>query len=431
VSMPTPGAGTTRPLPVPEPGAPSCAQWVVDHLGDLVADPLGPSRRWRGGQDAAEAHLREVVLAGYASRRNEVHPPSRRGATGLSPYLRHGLLTLARVWDHAKQAPARDAAKFRDELAWQEYARHLYARLGAANGSSLRHAVAERTPDPPVAPPGTGTMACMDLVVGELADDGWLVNQTRMWLASHWSVRHGLGWRDGEDWLFARLLDGSRAANRLGWQWTAGAATGRPYGFSRNQVENRAPGLCDRCELRNRCPVADYPDAPPPPAVEPPDGLGPINAATGLAGPREPGWEPANAATPDVSPAAVWLTAESLGTQDPAALAHPGVPVVFTFDAELLARLHLTGMRLVFIAETLAEWATHRSIEVFLGDPVAAIAGRPVAVTHAPVPGFARHLRRRSAAGDATEVHPWPWLVRPGTGSLRSFSAWRRGAALP
>jgi len=431
VSMSTRGAGPIRPLPVPRPGATSCARWVADHLGDLVVDPLGPSSRWRGGQQAADAHLGEVVLAGYARRRNEVHPRNRRGATGLSPYLRHGLLTLAQVWDHAARAPARDAAKFRDELAWQEYARHLYARMGAATGASLRHAVAERTPHPPTAPPGTGTMACVDLVIGELAEDGWLVNQARMWLASHWSVRHGLGWRDGEDWLFARLLDGSRAANRLGWQWTAGAATGRPYGFSRHQVENRAPGLCDRCELRNRCPIAAYPDAPPPPALEPPDDLGPTGNAGDLTGPSAPGWKPDGAGAAALRPAAVWLTAESLGTADPAATAHPGVPVVFTFDEALLAGLRLTGMRLVFLAETLAEWATHRSVEVYRGDPVAAIAGRSVAVTHAPVPGFDRHLRRRTAAGDAPEVHPWPWLARPAGGNLRSFSAWRRGVALP
>ena len=29
-------------------------------------------------------------------------------------------------------------ARFRDELLWQEYARHLYARVGAASGAALR-----------------------------------------------------------------------------------------------------------------------------------------------------------------------------------------------------------------------------------------------------------------------------------------------------
>jgi deoxyribodipyrimidine photo-lyase len=87
------------------------------------------------------------------------------------------------------------------------------------------------------------------LTVGELETDGYLVNQTRMWLASHWAVREGVDWRAGEDRFFRHLLDGSRAANRAGWQWTVGTATGKPYGFSRWQVEKRAPG----CATPARC----------------------------------------------------------------------------------------------------------------------------------------------------------------------------------
>ena len=88
----------------------------------------------------------------------------------------------------------------------------------------------------------------MRFVTDELHRDGWLVNQTRMWLASQWAVRAGADWRAGEDAMFTHLLDGSRAANRLGWQWTVGTGSGKPYGFSRWQVEKRAPaavpGLC-------------------------------------------------------------------------------------------------------------------------------------------------------------------------------------------
>ena len=97
-------------------------------------------------------------------------------------------------------------------------------------------------------------MACIDLAVTELEQDGWLVNQARMWLASHWTVRRGWDWLEGEDRFFAHLLDGSRTANRLGWQWTVGTGTGRPYGFSRHQVAKRAPGLCQGCPLSASCP---------------------------------------------------------------------------------------------------------------------------------------------------------------------------------
>ncbi|MGB1631262.1 MAG: FAD-binding domain-containing protein, partial [Acidimicrobiales bacterium] len=72
-----------------------------------------------------------------------------------------------------------------------------------------------------------------DTVVDELETDGWLVNQTRMWLAGDWTVRWGQDWRRGEDRFFRHLLDGSRAANRLGWQWTTGVGASKSYGFSR------------------------------------------------------------------------------------------------------------------------------------------------------------------------------------------------------
>lgn len=79
---------------------------------------------------------------------------------------------------------------------WQEYARHLYARIGTHFFENLRY---EQERD--------------------ASGDGWIHGQERM---------------------YQNLLDGSRAANLLGWQWTVGSA-GKPFGFSRWQVEKRAP----------------------------------------------------------------------------------------------------------------------------------------------------------------------------------------------
>jgi len=390
------------PPPVDTPATrDQLVQWVRAHLGHLSCDEPSASST-RGGQAAADAGLAALDLTGYARRRSQVLPAPTRGASRMSPYVRHGLLTLPQLWAAAATAPAADRSKYRDELLWQEYARHLYARLGAANRVSMRT-------EPPVfsdADPWPRDMACMDAVLTELEDDGWLVNQTRMWLASQWTVRGGRDWREGEDLLYRQLIDGSRAANRLGWQWTTGAGSGKPYGFSRWQVEKRAPGLCLSCPLQRACPVQDWPDATTGPRVPEPAGLrgGPTDA-----GPDRPVLQ--------AEPEAVWLTAESLGSQDPALLAHPDLPRVFVFDEPLLRRLQLSGKRLVFLAAALAEL----DCEVRLGDPVFELAGRRLAVTFAPVPGF----RRRSTALDVVALHPWPWLRRPTAGSLRSFSAWR------
>jgi deoxyribodipyrimidine photo-lyase len=425
---------TRLPLP-PDPGdgraggSDAAVAWTRTHLGDLAAPVPGgapvASGRFRGGQGAADAALASLDLAGYAATRSEVLPVSARGATGLSPYIRHGLIDLPTLWRIAADAPARDRDKYRDELLWQEYARHVYARLGSATRMPLRHALTMTTGsayDPWTAARDDG-MACMEVVLDELDRDGWLVNQTRMWVASHWAVRGGADWRDGEDRLYRELLDGSRAANRLGWQWTVGTGTGRPYGLSRSQVERRAPALCGTCPLRRDCPISDWPEDPVLVPVEPDPRLrhDPDPAAT--AGPAS------TERAPDApAPEAVWLTAESLGDGDPALTAHPSLPVVFVFDAPLLARLQLHPRRLVFLAETLGDLAARRDVEVWRGDVVATLgsgsgraASRPLAATFGPVPGW----RRRAALLPVVERHPWPWLRRPDGGKVSSFSAWR------
>ena len=396
----------------PERG--SEAEWVRRHLGDILRDEVTPSPI-AGGQRAADEALAAFHVRGYSARRNEVWPLDRRGASGLSPYIRHGLLTLPRVWDHVEGGPARDVESFRDELLWQEYARHLYARLGDATQRSLRYAVEERGA-PYDWPEG---MACVDFATDELRRTGWLTNQTRMWLASQWTVRDGGGWRDGEDAFFRHLLDGSRAANRVGWQWTVGALTGKPYGFSRWQVEKRAPGLCAGCALATSCPIQDWPPEDPP---EPRSYADPrVRRDPDLA------WTSGTAAISDatgITPEMVWLTAESLGDDDPALLAHPQLPVTFVWDVPLLQRLRLSSKRLVFLAQCLAELAERRDLVVRVGAPATELAGIPLAATFAPVPGW----HRISAELDLAQVHPWPWLVSPHDGPVTSFTAWRRRA---
>ncbi len=390
-------------------------EWVSHHLGDLSREGPDGIRRgaFSGGQAAADAALAGLDITGYARDRSVVLPVARRGASRMSPYIRHGLLDLPSVWSAVKDAPSRDRGRYRDELLWQEYARHLYARVGTANGEALTRA----QPLPGrsgrerlwAQDPWPAEMNCMRSVVGELHQDGWLVNQTRMWLASQWAVRAGADWRAGEQEMFAHLLDGSRAANRLGWQWTVGTGSGKPYGFSRWQVQKRAPQLCRDCALAAACPIEQWPDAEPGPAVPGPD----LNRSPVPAGPSRVEGGAAEQ---------VWLTAESLGTGDPAMAVAPARPAVFVFDEPLLRRLRLSGKRLVFLAETLGELAVDRRIEVRRGNVAEELAGRSLAATWTPVPGWARLSRVLAPA----EIHPWPWLVRPTAMSVRSFSAWRR-----
>ena len=359
-----------------------------------------------GGQTAANDALENLDIRGYAANRSEVLPLEARGASVLSPYIRHNLLTLRQVWDRVSDAPAKDREKFRDELLWQEYARHLYARVGKRMFSALRFE-----------PEGNGQgdgwnrdMHCIDMVVSELEQDGWLVNQTRMWLASHWSVRNGMDWRLGQERMYRELIDGSRAANLLGWQWSVGAGTGKPYGFARWQVEKRAPGVCMRCPLNKACPIQEFPQERVLDLVE-----------------RDPLVEadpnPKRTAGPlsvlEISrPEVVLLTIDSLGDSDSALAANPDLPVVFVFNEQALAKLQLSSKRIHFYLETLKDLATRRDLSVYLGSPYEFAQEVPVAVTFAPVPSFAKFKK-------IAQLHPYPWLVTPHAGSVRSFSAWR------
>ena len=360
-----------------------------------------------GGQTAAHQALANLDISGYANMRSQVFPKSSRGASVLSPYIRHNILTLRDVFQAVRKAPHKDREKFQDELLWQEYARHLYARVGVQLFENLRFE-ANKDQD------GDGwnrKMRCVDVVVSELETDGWLVNQTRMWLASQWTVRDEKGWLFGQERMYQQLLDGSRAANLLGWQWTVGAGTGKPYGFSKWQVDKRAPGLCAQCSLVENCPVAEFPEEI---SLAHSANNDRLDVDLDLAATRGP-------IAPELNEIAeyVLLTIDSLGDADPAMVAHPELPVVFVFNEPALRKLQLSSQRIAFYLQTLQDLSARRDLRVYLGDPYQFATDHAVAVTFAPVPSFKKFT-------DLAEVYPFPWLRWPHAGSVRSFSSWRK-----
>jgi deoxyribodipyrimidine photo-lyase len=360
-----------------------------------------------GGQTAANQALANLDITGYANMRNQVFPKSSRGASVLSPYIRHNILTLSDVSKAVRTAPYKDREKFQDELLWQEYARHLYARIGVQLFENLRF---ETNRDQA----GDGwnrEMRCIDEVVSELETDGWLVNQTRMWLASQWSVRDEKGWLFGQERMHQQLLDGSRAANLLGWQWTVGSGTGKPYGFSKWQVDKRAPGLCTECSLVGNCPVAEFPEET---TLGPTANNDRLEIDPELAATRGP-------IAPQLNKSAeyVLLTIDSLGDADPALVAHPELPIVFVFNEPALRKLQLSSQRIAFYLQTLHDLSTRRDLHVYLGDPYQFAMDHAVAVTFAPVPSFKKYK-------NLAEVYPYPWLRMPHAGSVKSFSSWRK-----
>jgi len=371
----------------------------------------GAGLQVRGGRAAALARLADLDPAAYARSRNQVTGAVSR----LSPWIRHGVLSLAEVRDAAvgRVTDPEAAEKFISELGWREYWRQVQAALGDGIAVAIEPpaAVPRRPPmaDMPadVLAAATG-LACIDDFVSRLHATGWLHNHERMWLAS-WLVHvRGVAWQAGADWFLTHLIDGDPASNHLSWQWVAGTFSAKPYLFNRENLERFTAGVhCRQCPVAGSCDVeGSYEDLAGRLFA---DGSGPRSGPTVKLPPAAP-WRPtADAAAPRRP--LVWLTLDSAAATSPVVVAHPAAPRVVVIDREWLARERPALKRLVFLWECLADVP---GVEIHSGDPAAVLPARAaalgcdgIAVADTPCP-----LVRRAAAAVAAvlpvAVCPWP-----------------------
>jgi deoxyribodipyrimidine photo-lyase len=362
-----------------------------------------------GGSRAASERLAAIDPVAYARSRNHV----AGAVTGLSPWIRHGVLGLTEVRDAAlaRVATAEQAEKLISELGWRDYWQQVHAALGdrihadiEPPASAPRAAGRLEAVPADVRDAATG-MACIDAFVQRLQMTGWLHNHERMWLAS-WLVHvRGVRWQAGADWFLEHLLDGDPASNHLSWQWVAGTFAAKPYLFNRENLEMFTSGVhCRACPVLGRCDVeGSYDDLAArlfigEPVTRPAMRIQPAAA-----------WRPALQPVP-VRPL-VWLTLDSASPRSPAAAAHPGRPCVYVIDPAWLLRERPTLKRLVFLFECVADVP---GVEVIIGDPRTVIPERAaahgcdgVSLAETPCP-----LVRAAVAEIATrlpvEVRAWP-----------------------
>ena len=383
---------------------------IIDkYFNNLTCDEYTESV-FKGGQSQADGRLANIDIKGYSKRRNNVYPATTRGSSFLSPYIRHGLLNLCEVWKAVDSFQFEDRTKFRDELLWQEFSRHLYAIMGQNNKKMWNYSV-ENTNKPV----NTSEMNCIQTIKNELVETGYMVNQTRMWFSSHHSFRAEENWNKYEDFMFKHLVDGSRFANRLGWQWVMGGQTGKLYGFAQSQVKNRAPKLCQQCNLQYKCPIQTWPDES---KYEPIDQEIDYDIKSKF-GPTE-------TINSHEKPSVVWLTGESMGDDDPALKAHPELPVIFIFDNVLLNKIQISTKRIIFLLETLKELALKRKVLVFIGDPKLILNDYNYAVTFACVPKY----KEITMINKPVAEYPTVRLADPISFYPRSYTSWKKKITL-
>src|SRR6056297_2344287 len=175
----------------------------------------------------------------YAARRN-FDLPGHPHVSGLSPYIRHRLVTeeeaLRAILGRYALSTAEKAVQevfwrtywkgwleLRPEI-WTDYRRGVRAaldRIRTETGLRLNWEAACR---------GETGIDGFDHWARELAATGYLHNHARMWFASIWTFTLRLPWELGADFFLRHLLDGDPASNTLGWRWVAGIQTrGKTY----------------------------------------------------------------------------------------------------------------------------------------------------------------------------------------------------------
>lgn len=216
--------------------------------------------RTRGGRRAAEAVLRRARTGTpYAKTRNRLDGAVSR----LSPYLRHGVLSLAEVRDAAldREHQPGESEKFINELGWRDYYQRVYAAIGDGIWRDRESGKTGLNPDdysaelPADIRDGRTGLACMDAFSDELSRTGYLHNHARMWTAAYVVHWRRVRWQAGARWFLEHLLDGDPASNNLSWQWVAGTFSHKPYIFNRETLERLSDGqYCRNCPARRRCP---------------------------------------------------------------------------------------------------------------------------------------------------------------------------------
>ena len=211
----------------------------------------------RGGRQAALAQLAKISPEQYEASRNHVDGE----VTRLSPYIRHGILSLAEVRDEAQEKTSIN--KLVQELGWRDFFQRIYAEIKTAvwqdqepyktgfTASDYQDTLPEDIKQ------GETGLACIDGFVDELKTTGYLHNHARMWFAGYVVHWRRVKWQAGARWFLQHLLDGDPASNNLSWQWVASTFSHKPYFFNKENVERFSAGkYCNGCPVNGRC---DFP----------------------------------------------------------------------------------------------------------------------------------------------------------------------------
>lgn len=234
------------------------ARRLTPHLSDMDCD-VSPIK---GRREEAFKRLEQLDPIAYGKSRNDLD-----GAVSqLSPYISHGVLTIADVRDVVLSKVDRrgDAEKLIQQLAWRDYWQRLYADLGERIWDDLEDYKTGFSPSdyaaelPDDIRRGETGVAAMDHFIRELIETGWLHNHARLYLASYICHFRRVRWQAGAQFFLTHLLDGDPASNNLSWQWVASTFSHKPYYFNLENLQRFAGPDVDTDFHRNKVLAGSY-----------------------------------------------------------------------------------------------------------------------------------------------------------------------------
>lgn len=221
----------------------------INHIKALFPDHLGANltENWVGGRTEALKRLSNIKPERYEKSRNYLNGE----VTYLSPYLRHGCISLAEAITFTQEKSTIGKDKLLFELAWRDYWRHIWYLSGDRIHSEMEPPKVElkRNPLPRVVSEANTKLPCIDHFVRTLQETGYLHNHARMWLSSYLIHWLGIDWKIAANWMHDLLLDGDQASNTLSWQWVASTFGSKPYFFNQENLSKYTGNqLCNTCQ---------------------------------------------------------------------------------------------------------------------------------------------------------------------------------------
>ncbi|MCH2548133.1 MAG: DNA photolyase family protein [Alphaproteobacteria bacterium] len=200
---------------------------MLDSIG-YVHNPL---ELW--AIEDARPRLEKFIGSQVNNYKNTRNFLAQNGTSMISPYLRHGILSIRELARLAVEQ--RNSYIWMNELIWREFyimvlyhfphSAHMelqekYQHLQWSDNKENWQAFIESRTGYPV----------VDAAMRQLHEIGWMHNRARMIVASFLTKDLHIDWRWGEEHFAQWLMDYELASNVGGWQWAASTGTdAAPY----------------------------------------------------------------------------------------------------------------------------------------------------------------------------------------------------------